>query len=608
MADLAARLQRARQAMTARPSDAVVLETLRSAPPISLTMMVMVGLVLGLCWGHVGPTGLVAWAALVAGACGVHEGLLRRFRRLQPAGQARLVRWLPLRWADYAWYVPVVFGGLAMVVVVAVSTSVSMAVLMVLVVWTRFLTYWSVGPWASSHPGLFWVTMLGGSSAWLLNDISLGLPFFLIMVAGIPAFPTARSRGLQVAEDRHAQLLRLAHLEALLQQRNAQLQTLSRNRAFLLEATSHDLRQPVHALGLQLQCQVQDDAPERRPARDLVVRDAVGQLSDMLRNLLDVSQLDAGLFQAHKAEFDLAALVEDTCGRFDAAARRKQILLRTDIDALRTLRVYSDAGLLSRMLDNLVRNAVRFTDAGYILVQAQRTPDGDLLLAVQDTGRGIARGRLPTLFQAWAVQLSDTGAPMASTSESGLGVGLAVVQKGAALLGLALGVESQEGEGSRFLLRIPSAMLRSVPHRTAGSTDDAAAAPGLRVLLAEDDEVIRTALLALLRQWGHQVEAVENLEQARACIAAHQCAPQLVLSDYQLGQGMDGLQLIEAIRAVCAQPALPAILVTGNLQVPLDPAHPHPARVLHKPVRPRELREALASYALAQTAGPPDSV
>ncbi len=576
--------------MTARPSDAVVLETLRSGPPITLTMLVMAALVFGLTEEHVPMWLLGAWIGLVVALCFVHEFLLQRFRTLNPAADARLLPWLPLRWADYAWYVPVVFGALAMLMVVAVSTRVSIAVVMVLIVWSRFLTYWSVGAWASTHPGLFWVTMLFGGTAWLLNDISLGLPFFLMMAAGIPAFPTARSRGLQVAEDRHAQLQRLAHLEALLQQRNAQLQEGSRRQAFLLEAASHDLRQPVHALGLQLEALVQDDAPEWQVPRDLVVRDAVGQLSDMLRNLSDIAQLDAGSFQVHWATLDLEGLVKATCQRFEAPARRKNLLLRMDTQALQGVQVRSDAGLLLRLLDNLVRNAVRFTDVGEIRVQAERTPDGDVLLGVQDTGRGIARERLPSLFKTWIVQAPGLEGAASVTLETGLGVGLAVVHKGAALLGLGLGVESQLGAGSRFVLRLPAALMQQAPARPASTHDGA---PGLRILLAEDDEVIRQALLGLLEQWGHAVVAVDTLEQARERVAMGQFVPQLVLTDYQLAQGASGLELIRLVREVCQCPALPAILVTGSLEVPLDPAEPSPPRVLHKPLRPRELREAL---------------
>ena len=347
----------------------------------------------------------------------------------------------------------------------------------------------------------------------------------------------------------------------------------------LLAAASHDLRQPLNAMGLYAQHLLEQSREPgiRRVSARLAT--SVEQLSRLLQSLLDYTRLTLpGGVQAKLEVFALRPLLE----RLSGETRREAELQGVELDLqCADLWVRSDPLLLERVLRNLLNNALRHAQARRVTLSA-RAEAGSVLLEVADDGRGLTAQDQAQIFEEFR-QLDNPG----RNAERGLGLGLAIVQQLAALLEHPLQLDSSPGQGARFALRLPRAAVGEwQPAKPVG-----AALHG-RVLLLEDDEAGREALSGLLRRWGCEVWACADLQAALACLA--EAAPQLLISDYRLAASEDGLRAIEHLReeAGCM---LPALLVSADISPELQerclPAH---ITLLGKPLLPARLRQALA--------------
>ncbi|MGQ7957162.1 ATP-binding response regulator [Pseudomonas sp. SP16.1] len=347
----------------------------------------------------------------------------------------------------------------------------------------------------------------------------------------------------------------------------------------LLAAASHDLRQPLNAMGLFAQHLVeQGDAKTRRISSRLAA--SVEQLGRLLQSLLDYSRLTLpGGIQASPQPFALRPLLERLLGEMAPQARQQGLQLVLDCA---DLGVRSDPLLLERLLRNLLHNALRHARARRLSLSAR--PAGEqLVLEVADDGRGLSEAEQALVFEEFR-QLDNPG----RNAERGLGLGLAIVRQLAEVLEHPLQLHSQPGVGARFVLLLPLAEVPLQPPSPEG-------APALRgrILLLEDDATGREALAGLLRRWGCEVQACADLAEA---LAALQCAPpQLLISDYRLAEQGDGLQAIERLREAAGQ-MLPALLISADLSPELQerclPAHVIP---LGKPLLPARLRQVLVA-------------
>ncbi len=365
-------------------------------------------------------------------------------------------------------------------------------------------------------------------------------------------------------------------------QQKTDAEVANRAKSRFLAAASHDLRQPMHALGFfveGLAARVDDDESQRLVDQ---MRESTGALSQMLDGLLDMSKLEAGAVEPSVTTFSLDELIGRLVGEFEAQARDKGL-------ALRWLRshsiVRSDPLLLSRILQNLISNAIRHTQQGEVVITARhRTTEIEIEIA--DTGPGIPIERQQEIFQEF-VQLD------AEPSE-GLGLGLALVERLTRLLGHDLQLDSEPGRGSVFRLRVPAAESRPSP---AGSdTVERRAASGLEgrlVVLVDDDLSILEALRGTLRLWGCDVVVGKSVEDALDGLLNLARTPDAIMADYCLGNGQTGIQAIGAIRANTGA-EIPAVVVTGEttagvLEEIASKNLPH----LVKPVRPHQLRAVL---------------
>ncbi|WP_374358324.1 hybrid sensor histidine kinase/response regulator [Pseudoduganella danionis] len=352
-----------------------------------------------------------------------------------------------------------------------------------------------------------------------------------------------------------------------------------------LAAASHDLRQPIHAQSLFLEVLARSAlTPEQQEI--LGNARAAGLASaEMLHTLLDFSRIEAGVVDPQPEAFQLQTLLTKIESELAPQANAKGLLYRTRDS---TVALYSDPALLELILRNLVSNAVRYTERGGILVACRRRRD-HALLEVWDTGIGIATEQQENIF----LEFHQLGNPERDR-QKGLGLGLSIARGLAQLLGHPLSVVSQPGRGSVFRLRIPLAQQAPL-HRPTRNRPQDRPTLGLRVLVIDDDQAVRSAMQHLLAQWGCLCLVAEDLDSALELSA--QVPPDIIISDYRLRAQRTGAEAIATLRAQLGR-ELPALLVTGDTApVRLREARTSGVPLLHKPVAPDQLYAALAELA-----------
>jgi signal transduction histidine kinase/CheY-like chemotaxis protein len=321
----------------------------------------------------------------------------------------------------------------------------------------------------------------------------------------------------------------------------------SRAKTRFLAAASHDLRQPLHALGLYV-----ETLRERMGASehaDLVrqIDRSTATLGETIDELLDVSRLDAGAVEAHPLDLELGPLLERLTEDAAPVAAEKSL----DVRLVPTkLRVRSDPVLLARILQNLLVNAVRYTERGRVLVGCRRR-GLDVVIEVWDTGPGIPDADRERIFAEFTRGRSPAAA--------GTGLGLAIVRGMAELLGHEVSFDSQVGRGTVFRVRVPRARART--HAEAGAKPAAVAGQlSGTIALLEDDEAVRAGTIGLLERWGATVVAAATLD---GLLAQLEGAPDVIVADYDLGGGPNGLEAISLLRERFGT-GIPAMIVTGH--------------------------------------------
>ncbi|GGW22240.1 hybrid sensor histidine kinase/response regulator [Gemmobacter lanyuensis] len=326
------------------------------------------------------------------------------------------------------------------------------------------------------------------------------------------------------------------------------------SRARFVAAASHDLLQPLSAAKLFIGS---IGAAALAPAAAEAItkaQNALGQVEGILSALLDISKLETGRMAVNPVPVRLNRILDPLREEFAAIAAAKG--LRLTVMPCSAV-VISDPAYLRRILQNLIGNAVRYTRQGRVLVGARRQ-GGMIRLEVRDTGPGIAEADQDAIFR----EFHRLDAP-ASASE-GMGLGLAIVERACAALGHPLGLQSEVGLGSCFMLQLT---------RTDSATDlyppmappvaDPVSEPGSRIVfLVENEPDLRHAMCLLLERWGISVLDAGSAEEALSLIEEIGILPDVFLVDQQLGEGMTGLDFIRLIRARYGK--LPACLITAE--------------------------------------------
>ncbi|HVG47976.1 MAG TPA: PAS-domain containing protein, partial [Rubellimicrobium sp.] len=365
------------------------------------------------------------------------------------------------------------------------------------------------------------------------------------------------------------------------------------SRTRFVAAASHDLLQPLSAAKLYLSS-IADDLQEPLH-REVVTKaqNALVSVQDIIEALLDISKLESGRATADLRPVDLGALLAQLRDEFAPAAAIKGLRL-TVVPS--SLRIMTDPSYMKRILQNLIGNAVRYTESGRVLVGARRAGAG-VRINVLDTGPGIPDSEQENVFK----EFHRLGR-RASASE-GLGLGLAIVDRACAMLGHPLRLDSVPGRGTAFTIAVPRADRASpapIEMRRAGSSGDWRH-EGLTVLVIENDLDMRRALALLLRGWGVRVLDVGSAAEALSLLEASPLRPDALLVDFQLDEGETGTAAIQRLRRKLGR--LPARIVTAN-RTPevLREARRIGVETLHKPLDPLMLHLFLGSVTLGRPA------
>jgi signal transduction histidine kinase len=373
-------------------------------------------------------------------------------------------------------------------------------------------------------------------------------------------------------------------LERKVEERTNELAVANLAKSRFLATASHDLRQPLHALGLFVaQLNARMKANERSQVIDRI-HDALANMNELFSQLLDVSKLDSGVLTPNLTEFPIAHLLKRIEATFAESAQRKQLSLRV-VPSSRWVR--SDVIMLERILINLVSNAVRYTSDGGIVVGCRKRGE-HLQIEVWDTGPGIPPDQRKNIFSEFYRLEGDRREP------GGLGLGLAIVDRLCRLLGQSIEVNSVVGKGSRFAVSVPlvaaHAEVVTPPAITSAALD---IARGKLVVVIDDDQRTLDGMGGLLRSWGCRVVIGASESAVLNNLAAHDKAPDLIISDYQLPEGKTGIDVIEALRSRFRS-EIPAFLISGDTnRQPLHEARSNGYHLLHKPVDPMTLRAML---------------
>lgn len=381
---------------------------------------------------------------------------------------------------------------------------------------------------------------------------------------------------------------RSTNLARELQFKNIEFQEVASARSRLLATVSHDLRQPAHAIGLLSERALADNsfASVKETLRDL--NELSLSLSASLTTLMDLTRLDAGLVQPRLGPVPLSKVLVQLEAEFGTSAQSKGLELQVD-SAIHW--VWTDPVLLHDVLSNLVSNAIKYTRQGGVQLKVSERA-GVVSVEVSDTGVGIHSDKLELIFKEFVrLDASDAGT-------EGLGLGLSIVRRYASLLSHQLRVQSRLGEGSSFSISMQwvEAQPLAVEPSLAPPPVDGDGLRGLKVLVIDNVELLLVSMGKTLSAWDCQVSSARNLTGALDC--ARQQWPDVLVTDFHLGdREPDGLELVKALREQAQRlghPHLPALLMTGDVSAQLETqAREAGVQVLHKPVRPKVLRESV---------------
>lgn len=381
--------------------------------------------------------------------------------------------------------------------------------------------------------------------------------------------------------------LRYENLELVseLRKKKEEAELANREKSRFLAAASHDLRQPLHALGL-----FSSALNERlSDVDDLVLMNRISKslnaLDGLFGALLDISKLDAGIVEKNVVSFSLGKIVDEISSEFEPRLREIGVSLnKQNIDEY----VLSDPILLGRILRNLLSNAARYTKIGSVSVSAEE--DGQfVVISVADTGQGIPFNELENIFSEFH-QLHN---PERDRSK-GLGLGLAIVRRLADLLSHSISVSSVLGKGSKFSIKIPKGEISDIciQKKAEASDESFSSIEGMSVLVIDDEVDILSGMKVLLDRWGCIPILAGDPYVALEEVGCGY-VPDVIISDYRLREGMTG---IEAVDIVCNKigKKLPVLLITGDTAPErLKEARGSGYYLLHKPISPARLRAVL---------------
>lgn len=428
-----------------------------------------------------------------------------------------------------------------------------------------------------------------------LDELNRAFWFFgsLLLVSGVVLTlllrrATRRMEQLNIRAERHKARLNKA-LDELTSGDNERR---AQNR--FIAAASHDLRQPLHALGLYLSALRSHVVSSDGQAILDNTHRSTEALTQLLNSLLDISRLDAGVIDVCEMDFPLNELLQPLYQTFLPDAMERGLDLNVPHSRLW---VHTDRTLLDRILRNLVNNALHYTHQGSVSIEAVVEED-EVVVRVTDTGLGIPAIEQEAIFNE-GYQLHN---PERDRTK-GLGLGLSIVRRLTHLLGLELRMDSIEGQGTRFevVLRQAWPVIRSRGRDCSATVpvrrEDPENVHGLAIMVIDDEQDVREGMQMLLESEGCEVVTADSAETAVRTLIRLDFVPDMIVADYRLRDDQTGSEAIARVREETNED-IPAMIITGDTSpTRLKEAAASGLQLLHKPVATDELFAAIRTLA-----------
>jgi two-component system, sensor histidine kinase len=557
---------------------------IRQATRNALSVVVVVAFVGPVVIPVVGWLRFCAWAGLTLAGLGIRTFLLRRVTRIEVLEQN------PDHWTRLFFGVTLVSGIIGasapLLFFPSLSAVEQMFLTMIFCCWvTAAMT--SAGVYTRFYATYVLIFIAPLIAAWLMTDnphvvaiavmlatygaiiISFSLSFAKQVVAGV--------------EIRFQNEELIYELDAA--RRTAEAANHAKSR--LLAVASHDLRQPLHALtilsGLLKRYATSEKVGE---VAQQIIR-SVDSLERLFSSLLDLSRLDVGAMQPELRPVSLRAIVDQLRVEFRPRAEAKG--LRFEAGGCEAM-IVTDPVLLERILRNLIDNAIKYTERGRVELACEQRSDA-LVVRVADTGPGIRPEDREAIFKEF---YQGSGG---KHRETGLGLGLAIVERLTGLLEYTIETESEVGVGTAFRLVIPRRFISTGASESGTEPREGAgvALQGFCIVYVDDDVQVHAAMSLLFREWGCEAVIASTLAQAQTQLRERGIRPEAVLSDYSLAGNTTGFAVIEALRQEYG--ALPAAIITGETGPRArEKLKSSEYPVLLKPVQPDELRRLLEVF------------
>lgn len=558
-----------------------------NALAVSGSSLLMVAMIAVITWPHTSHTRIIAWGSVALLVQATMLWLAHRYRRARDRETASS-RW-GWRFAATAGAAGLVWGSAAFVLVGA-HQSLTLALIAACLAGRASI---SVVTNAHFPPALhsftapiFGLLALRYISLGGYGNAALGVMWFAVL-GYLLLFGDRQARAI-VAQIRlryeNEQLVgQLQQQYALADQARARAESASRSKSLFFAAANHDLRQPLHSLGLfanALRNGNVDDAGRKMIDQILQCTESLEQLFD---NLLDISKLDAGQVQVKKEIIGVNLVLDRLRSTFAVPAEDKG--LKLVVRRSRAM-LYTDPTLLFRVLSNLVANAIRYTEKGGVIVACRKRGQG-VSIEVWDSGIGIPAAQHERIFEEF-YQLNN---PSRDRSR-GLGLGLATVRRIVQLLDHPLHLRSAAGRGSRFSIEVPLADPSKI-HSIAATIEQKVPnlIGGKLILVIDDEESVRLGMQSLLESWG--CKCVTAMDSDEALDAIRGRTPDFIIADLRLRGDRNGIEAIRELRAKLGE-GIPAVLISGDTAAEqLRKVSAAGLTMMHKPLKAVRLRALL---------------
>jgi two-component system, sensor histidine kinase len=521
----------------------------------------------------------IAWALYIVVCAGAHIALRYSYVRCKPDS----LRWK--FWADGFVAICLAEGiGWGWASISLAGSSGQFSLEMVVMIVTLSVAAGSIPVFSAYLPAFFalFLPTTIPSLIWAIQTRTM-FPEATVMCSMMAIFVTGMG-AIGVRANRNFN--ELVRLRIDLQEQKEVAERASLAKSQFLAAASHDLRQPVHALGLFVSAL---RAVSGLPTAALRILDrmelSTTAMGDLFSAILDISRLDAGVVEVRRQAFALQPLLDRVCQDFAEEAADKSIVLHQQATSAV---VFSDPHLVERILRNLVSNAIRHSDQGRLVVGCRKRGKA-VRLEVWDTGAGITLENQKRIFQEY-VQLHN---PERDRTR-GLGLGLAIVRRLSELLDCELSLRSHVGRGSCFSICLPLAEVSPISSLAATEVSHVIA-EGALILVIDDEVAVREAMDALLTGWGYSVLTAASGDEALTVLAQGKENPRMIICDYRLRGEENGIDVIRLLQVECQQ-QVPAVLITGDTaEDRLIEAQASGLVLLHKPVHNSKLRAVIVN-------------